>query len=175
VVKHVVEVLHLFVSPGHNFFGHHGRPAGRHPVHELPEARCAAGRGIVGDRFFLHEPNHKGQITFFADEVYQSLCEEFGIWDKPPSVFRRNIITRGVDLSQLIGREFELQGLRFFGMEECRPCHWMNQAFCPGAEIAMRGHGGLRARILTTGVLRVTVRPRLNAAAAPPIPGCLAG
>jgi MOSC domain-containing protein YiiM len=158
-VKQVFELLHLYVSPGHNYFGHHGRPAGVHPVHERREARCVAGRGLEGDRFFEHEANHKGQITFFADEVYQSLCEEFGVWDKPPSVFRRNILTRGVDLNELIGQEFEVQGVRFLGTEECRPCHWMNQAFCPGAEAAMRGRGGLRARILTTGTLRLAQCP----------------
>jgi len=50
--------------------------------------------------------------------------------------------------------------LRFFGVEECRPCYWMNHAFQhAGAEAAMQGHGGLRARILTSGMLRTTVAP----------------
>ena len=147
------EVLHLYVSPDHNYFGHHGRPAGANPVLEVREVRCVAGRGIEGDRFFDREAGHKGQISFFADEVYQCLCEQFGIWDKPASVFRRNVITGGVDLNKLVGQEFEVQGVRFLGTEECRPCHWMNLAFCPGAEAALRGRGGLRARILTSGVL----------------------
>lgn len=154
-MKDPFELLHLYVSPGHNYFGHHGQPAGENPVREVREARCVAGRGIEGDRFFGHDENHKGQITFFADEVYQSLCERFGIWDKPPSVVRRNVITRGVGLNTLIGREFEVQGVRFIGTEECRPCYWMDQAFCPGAEAALRGRGGLRARILATGTLLI--------------------
>jgi MOSC domain-containing protein YiiM len=152
-VKEFFDLRQLYVSPGHNYFGHHGRPAGENPMREVREARCVAGLGIEGDRFFDHDANHKGQITFFTEEVYQSLCKQFGIRDKPPSVFRRNVLTRGVDLNKLIGREFEVQGVRFLGTEECRPCYWMNQAFCPGAEVALRGRGGLRARILTTGAL----------------------
>jgi hypothetical protein len=50
---------------------------------------------------------------------------------------------------------FELQGVRFFGVEECSPCHWMNYAFRDErAETWLRGRGGLRARILTDGILR---------------------
>lgn len=149
-------VLHLYVSPGHNYFGHHGQAAGTHPILEQREVRCVAGRGIEGDRFFDFKEDYKGQITLFAWEVYQDLCARFNRWDKPPAVFRRNVITRGLDLNALIGQEFELQGVRFLGVESCKPCYWMDQAFCPGAEAALQGRGGLRAKILTDGVLRVT-------------------
>lgn len=54
----------------------------------------------------------------------------------------------------LVGREFQIQGIRFHGIAECSPCYWMNTAFGLGAEDALRGRGGLRARILTNGVLR---------------------
>lgn len=155
----VMEIVHLYISPGHNFRGHHGGSPGAHPVLEVDQIRCVAGRGIEGDRYFDHEPDFKGQITFFAEEVYRELCQRFGVHDKPPSVFRRNVITRGLDLQSLIGREFEIQGVRFFGSESCKPCYWMDQAFAPGAEAALQGRGGLRARILSDGILRVTCRP----------------
>jgi MOSC domain-containing protein YiiM len=151
-----VELLHLYLSPGHNYRGHHGRPAGAHPVLEVDTMRCVAGRGIEGDRYFDYEPDFKGQITFFADEVYRALCEQFGKHDQGPSVFRRNVITRGVDLESLVGQEFEVQGVRFLGVESCKPCYWMDQAFGPGTEAALQGRGGLRARILSDGVLRAT-------------------
>ena len=151
------EVLHLFTSPGHNYFGHHGQPPGEHPIHEVSAIRCLAGRGIQGDRFFDYKENYKGQITFFAVEVFQSLCEQCRLWTKPVSVLRRNVITRGLRLNSLVGEEFALQGVWFLGVEECKPCYWMDQAFCPGAEAALKGRGGLRAQILTDGVLRVTV------------------
>ena len=147
---------HLFISPGHNFFGHHGQPAGEHPIVEVPELRCVAGRGIEGDRFFDYRPDYKGQITFFAVEVFDELCATLSIWDRPVSVLRRNVITRGVDLDALIGCEFELQGVRFAGTGECSPCYWQDQAFGPGAESALKGRGGLRAKILSDGVLRVS-------------------
>jgi len=153
-----LELLHLFTSPGHNFFGHHGQPAGQHPAQECPDLHCVAGRGIRGDRFFDYKENYQGQITFFSDEVFQSLCHQFQVWDKPVSVFRRNVITRGLRLNSLIGEQFAVQGVWFFGVEECKPCYWMEQAFCPGAEAALKGRGGLRARILTDGVLSVTAR-----------------
>ena len=149
-----MEVLHLYISPAHNFVGHHGKPPGEHPAIEVKEIRCVAGKGIEGDRYFDYKENYKGQITFFASEVYESLSRECDVHDKPPSAFRRNVITRGIDLNTLIGRKFEIQGVQFEGSEECKPCYWMEQAFAPGTEQRLKGNGGLRARILTDGVLR---------------------
>jgi MOSC domain-containing protein YiiM len=53
----------------------------------------------------------------------------------------------------LIGKEFSIQEIEFRGIEESSPCYWMDQAFHPGAQAALKGRGGLRARILTTGTL----------------------
>lgn len=148
-----VEILNLYISDGHNYVGHHGRPPGTNAIREVDRIECVAGRGIRGDRYFDHKENFLGQITLFADEVYQALKQELGMGERSPSVFRRNVVTRGLDLNELIGQEFEIQGLRFRGTEECRPCYWMDQAVGPGAEDAMRTRGGLRAQILTDGVL----------------------
>lgn len=147
-------INHLYISRGHNFFGHYGRDAGTHAMDECEEVRCVAGQGIEGDRFFGFKENYRGQITLFADEVYGALCRRFEVWDRPPSVFRRNVVTRGVDLNALIGRRFGIGEVTLEGTEECRPCEWMDRAFHAGAEEALRGQGGLRARILSDGVLR---------------------
>lgn len=120
-----------------------------------PEIACRAGRGIVGDRFLDFKDDYKGQITFFAREVYDGICAEFGVRDRGTDVFRRNVITVGADLPSLSGQEFEIQGVRFFGTGECAPCSWMDAAFHPGAEAWLKGRGGLRARILSDGVLRI--------------------
>src|SRR5688572_10819469 len=128
-----IRIKHLYLSPGHNFFGHHEKPPDDYPMIEHGEIRVLAGRGIEGDRFLDFKPDYKGQITFFAHEVYEELCAKLDVRDRPPSVFRRNVITRGVDLNELIGREFELQGVRFLGTSECSPCYWMDRAFGPGA------------------------------------------
>lgn len=147
-------IRHLYISPGHNFFGHHDGPPGVHPMIEVRSARCVAGRGIEGDRFFDFKNDYKGQITFFAMEVYQRLCDELQVANRSPAAFRRNVVTEGLDLGALIGTEFVLQGVRFLGTAECTPCYWMDTAFAPGAEEALRGTGGLRAKILKDGVLR---------------------
>ena len=149
----MIRIEHLFISPGHNFYGRHGKGADAHPVVEVDEVECVAGSGLRGDRFFDYKPDHPGQITFFSMEVFEALCLELGVGGVAPSAVRRNAFTRGVDLIQLIGREFELQGIRFAGAEECSPCYWMDQAVAPGAEAWLKGKGGLRARILTDGLL----------------------
>ena len=139
---------------GHNYFGHPiGTAPAEFPVQELLRAECVAGSGLKGDRFFNYKENYKAQVTFFSLEVYQLLCDRLQVTDRSPSVFRRNIIVSGVDLNSLIGKVFYLQGISFYGVGEARPCHWMNEAFAPGAENLMFGRGGLRARILSNGYL----------------------
>lgn len=149
----MIRIRHLYLSPGHNYFGHHGLPAGEHPIMEVPSIHCLAGRGIEGDRFLDFKPGYKGQITFFAWEEYARLCELLGVRDRAPSVFRRNVIVEGASLNDWIGEEFELGGVRFRGRAECSPCYWMDQAFGAGAEAALKGRGGLRAEILIDGYL----------------------
>lgn len=150
-----MKIRQLYISPGHNFFGHHEQPAGEHPLVERAEIRCVAGRGIEGDRFFDFKNDYKGQITFFASEIFEELCGQLGVSGKSPGVTRRNVITTGADLHLLVGKEFEIQGVRFAGTAECSPCHWMDGAIAPGAEKLLHARGGLRAKILTDGILRV--------------------
>ena len=151
-----MEICHVFISPGHNFVGHHGREPDTHPMIEISEIACLAGRGIRDDRYFDFKDDYKGQITFFSLEVFDELCSALQIEACSPALARRNVITGGVDLNELIGQEFEVQGVRFLGMEECRPCYWMDRAFAPGAQAFLKGRGGLRAKILTDGILRST-------------------
>jgi len=150
----VTAIHQLFISAGHEFFGHHGQPAGSHPIQELEEVECVAGRGLRGDRFFDYRENYKGQITFFSLDVFDELQEALQLSQARPQATRRNVFVREVELNQLVGMCFEIQGLRFEGVEECRPCHWMDTALGPGAAAWLRGRGGLRARILTGGFLR---------------------
>lgn len=149
-------IRHIYISPDHNFVGHFGETSGTTPSVEVESVRCVAGQGLEGDRYFLRPAGHKGQITFFAWESHEMLCRQFGIApaEKPPSVYRRNVITKGSDLNALVGQQFEIQGVQFLGTEECRPCCWMDEAFGPGAFAALEGRGGLRAKILSEGVLR---------------------
>ena len=149
-----MRIRHLFISAGHNYFGHHERPPGSHPVVEVEQVECVAGQGLRGDRFFGYKADYKGQVTLFSWEVFCDLRRELSALGADPSALRRNIITEGVNLTELIGRPFELQGVRFHGVEECRPCYWMDRAVAPGAEAWLKGRGGLRCRILSDGILR---------------------
>jgi MOSC domain-containing protein YiiM len=151
-----IEVQRLYIAPGHNYFGRHGQPPAENPIAEVAKIECVAGRGVRGDRFFDYKENYKGQITFFAWETYEAICLTLGVRDKMPSAFRRNVITAGVDLNELIGQEFQIQGVCFRGTEECRPCYWMDQAFAHGTNEFLKGQGGLRAVILNNGILRAS-------------------
>jgi len=150
----MLKIRNLYISPAHNYFGHHGKPSGKTPIIEQMQIECLAGRGIAGDRFCDYKSNYKGQITFFSWEVFEEVCRALGVTNKEPSVTRRNVITIGADLNLLIGKQFELQGIQFEGTEECRPCYWMDEALKAGAEEWLKGRGGLRARILSSGVLK---------------------
>lgn len=150
-----MRIRHIFISPGHNYRGHHGRNPDSHPIIELNEAECVAGKGLAGDRYFDCQEDYKGQVTFFSWEVYEGLCKQLSVFDRKPSVLRRNIIVEGVDLLTLVGHEFTIQKVKFLGVEECSPCYWMEHAFAPGAEVALKGKGGLRAKVVTSGWLRI--------------------
>ena len=148
-------IHHLYTSPGHNFFGRHGHPPGEHSIVEHDAIELVAGRGLSGDRFFDWKAEYKGQVTLLDIAVVDDVRKHAGNPGLPASAFRRNIVVSGIDLNSLIGRRFRLNGLLLEGTEECRPCYWMDQA-CgkPGTEELMKGRGGLRCRILESGILK---------------------
>lgn len=151
-----MNIVRIYHSPEHNYFGHHGRPPGTAPMTGVARARLMAGRGVEGDRFAV-EVGAKGQVTFFALEAWSRLCLELGRADRQPDVFRRNIVVEGADLNALVGRDFVVQGVRFRGVEYCKPCFWMDRAFGPGAFALLTEWkaGGLRASVLSDGWLSV--------------------
>lgn len=152
------ELLEIWISPGNDFRGHHGMARGEHGIESVSEVECVAGMGLKGDRYFGYKPDFKGQVTFFDADAVQAVRDEFHRPDLSSGEFRRNLIVRGVDLAAWVGKRFRFQGIEFEGSEECRPCYWMDEAVAPGAEefLKSRFRGGLRARILTDGRLRVS-------------------
>ncbi len=150
-----MKIAALHISAGHNYVGRHGLPPDTHAMASVAFVECVTGRGLHGDRYWDHKADNPGQVTFFAEEVHRALLRELSPAPCPPSAYRRNVLTRGVDLIGLIGREFTVQGVRFLAMAECKPCYWMDQAVGPGAESWLRDRGGLRAKILIDGTLSV--------------------
>jgi MOSC domain-containing protein YiiM len=150
-----MKIRQIFISAGHNYFGHHGRAPDDHPLVDVPQIECVAGHGIRGDRFYDYRDDYKGQITFFSLEVFERLAQHFGLTNKSAGAVRRNVVVSGVDLNDLIGQEFSIQGIRLRGTAHCKPCYWMDQSIAPGAEEFLQGNGGLRAQILSDGVIAV--------------------
>ena len=152
-----VKIHHIYISSGHDYWGRQGAGRFQSGITQLNEVECVAGMGLRGDRYFGYRPDFKGQITFFDAEVVDEVRAYFKLVKLPASVFRRNIIVSGLDLSSLMNQRFTIQGVEFQGSQECKPCHWMDRAIAPGGEDFLKPHfrGGLRAKILTDGILRV--------------------
>lgn len=149
-----IVIEHIFISPNHNYVGHFGGPPDTHPAVAKSTVRLIAGRGIEGDRYALREAGHPKQVTFFDMEVIDALSDKLGNRVTPERV-RRNIFLRGLDLSSLVDRTFSIDDIWFRGVDDCKPCFWMDEAVAPGTEQFLQGRGGLRARILNDGQLRV--------------------
>jgi hypothetical protein len=82
--RYEVEVLHLLVSPGHNYFGRPKDGPGSHPSYDLDEVRLAAGKGIVGDRFFGQAAHLDAAVTLFAVEALEAIAAELA-WTPSPT------------------------------------------------------------------------------------------
>lgn len=151
------DLLEIWISPGNDFRGHHGGPRGEHGIESVVEVECVAGMGLKGDRYFGYKPDFKGQVTFFDADAVDAVRAHFNRPDLSSGEFRRNLIVRGADLSAWVGKRFRFQGIEFEGSEECKPCYWMDDVAGSGAEEFLKAgfRGGLRARILNDGLLRV--------------------
>ncbi len=150
-------LVEIIISPGHDYWGRQGEGRLQSGVIHCPEVECVAGKGLRGDRYFGYRENFKGQVTFFDHAVHERIKELFKLPRLPASVFRRNLIVAGADLKSLIGKRFLFQGILFEGSQECRPCHWMDRVVTEGVEEFMKkeARGGLRAKILTSGHLKL--------------------
>lgn len=149
-----ITIHHLFISPGHNYFGNRTQTPGAHPTYDVETVEVKAGLGLVGDRFYGKGENFDGHVTFFAWEVFQVVSAECGVQNRSPEVLRRNVVVEGMNLNQLIGQEFAIDGIHFYGTKHCAPCRWMDLGLAPGALKLLRGRGGLRAQVLSDGLLR---------------------
>lgn len=151
------ELLEIWISEGNDFRGRHEQERLEHAIHSVTEVECVAGLGLKGDRYFGYKPDFKGQVTFFDAATVVAVRNRFALPHLAASVFRRNLIVRGIDLGNWVGKRFRFQGIEFEATEECKPCYWMDKVVGPGAEEFLKANfrGGLRARILTDGVLRV--------------------
>lgn len=150
-------VLKIYISSGHDYWGKNGEGRLQSGISEVREVECVAGMGLKGDRYFGYKHDFKGQVTFFESTIVDEVRGHFKLAKLPASVFRRNVIVEGLSLASLMGKRFIIQGIEFEGAQECKPCHWMDRAIAPGGEDFLKGkfRGGLRAKIISSGILRV--------------------
>lgn len=169
--RYAVRIEGLYTSPGHNYYGQTWPQIGAHPLVEHERVRVEADKGIPGDRFYDTKPDFDGQVTFLNAEVIDAVAEALQDGFIDPRDFRRNIVLRGVPVVDLIGARFTLGGVAFMGAKHCAPCKWMNAGVGDGALTALRGRGGLRAKVLTTGELALGETALVTAATLDPTAG----
>ena len=148
-----IDIKGLYRSTGHSYKGRAGLGSLDYKIEECLQFDLVAGSGIIGDRFFDHKPDFKGQITFFDWAVYERVKQEFNLPELHSSAFRRNALISGIDLNSLIGKTFTINGVEYSGSEEASPCFWMDEACAEGVHEFLKGIGGLRCRIHNNGSL----------------------
>ncbi len=126
----------------------------------LDAVQVKTGKGIVGDRYQGPSPRAPGiNITLIEAEAIALAALELGM-DISPYAPRRNIVTRGIALNDLVGRDFRIGTIHFRGIELCDPCSKLGKNLAtpesPAYKIvrAFVQRGGLRAAVLSDGILR---------------------
>jgi MOSC domain-containing protein YiiM len=114
-------------------------------------ARLVTGAGIIGDdKAGLPIPG--SNITLIAAEAIEAMVMESGI-ALAPGETRRNVVTRGVDLDALVGRRFRVGTAICLGVKPCNPCNHLEEVTRPGVRAGLGGRGGLRADVVSDGLV----------------------
>jgi MOSC domain-containing protein YiiM len=124
-------------------------------------AHAIPGHGLKGDRYFngngtfsppLQKPDY--ELTLIEEEKIKGFARESGVPFTPLQA-RRNIVTSGIELNGLVGREFLIGTVRIKGIRLCEPCNYLAKKTSPQVLRGLVHKGGLRAQILTEGVICV--------------------
>lgn len=147
----------------------HIAPSAGEPMQAVDEVRAVPGRGLEGDRYFTGDGYYSGresvggrEVTLIELEAIQHL--DGGIitsWGTKLDMklaggeTRRNIVTSGVPLNHLLGREFWVGEVLMRGTRLCEPCKYLEELTSrPGMRMALMHRGGVRANILNEGLIR---------------------
>jgi MOSC domain-containing protein YiiM len=137
----------------------HIAPRAGVPMNTLEEAQAVRGVGLAGDRYAgrlgtyskTHGPDR--EITLLALETLAAVKAETGI-DLLPAESRRNVITEGAELETLAGKTFRVGGVLLRGIRPCEPCGYLERLTGKAVHEPLKGRGGLRAEVLSSGMLR---------------------
>ena len=135
-------------------------PANGTPLRSVDSVRARAGKGPEGDRNFFPEGSppkeFDRQLTLIEAEAVEGARREYDVQLDAVET-RRNILTRGVALNHLVGREFQVGSVRLRGTMLCEPCGHLEKLTRPGVRKSLIHRGGLCAQILNDGEIRVGV------------------
>jgi MOSC domain-containing protein YiiM len=132
-------------------------PMAEGPMQTVDEVRAIPGRGLEGDRYFDNkgrEPETRRELTLIEAEAIDAMKRELDV-DYGLSDSRRNIVTRGVPLNHLVGKEFWVGEVKARGIMLCEPCAHLQKLTIKQVLPGLVHRGGLRAQILTEGSIRV--------------------
>jgi MOSC domain-containing protein YiiM len=130
------------------------RPARRAPVEAVREAVVEESRGLHGD----HHRHLRGvprEVTLVQHEHLAQIAALLDRGEVPPGLLRRNLAVSGIDLAALERRVFRIGEVVLEGTGPCTPCARMDEALGDGGRKAMKGRGGITARVLRGGTIRV--------------------
>ena len=121
-----------------------------------------AGKGIVGDRYYSetgkNRSNYKGQPDWEITLIEAEAIEEFNANTGNQfheSDLRRNLVTRNIRLNDLVGKHFQINGTKFYGVQLCEPCASLQKRLADKILPDLVGKGGLRAQIRGAGIIAV--------------------
>ena len=129
------------------------RPQRRAPVEVVETVQLEAGRGVVGDRYSRLGGNR--QVTLIGGENLAAIGAFLGGGAIEPRFVRRNIVVEGLNLLALKERRFRIGDTILETSGECHPCSRMEEILGIGGYNAMRGQGGITARVLHGGTIKV--------------------
>ena len=138
------EVLWIGLRPGH-----------RLPVQVVEGAEAVVGNGLVGDRFRGRGAESQRQVTLIQAEHLVAVGSFLGGAAIDPALLRRNIVVSGLNLLALKDKRFRIGEAVLEYTGNCHPCSRMEETLGPGGYNAMRGHGGITARVIEGGLIRV--------------------
>lgn len=153
-MESVRELLGQFRRPGRlEWIGL--RPKKRAPVVVREEAHLLVGRGIEGDRYEAAGKAGKRQVSLISAEHLEVVAKLTGHERVPPEWLRRNLAVSGINLLALRNARFFVGEALLEGAGDCDPCSRMEEALGYGGYNAMRGHGGILARVIEGGTIRI--------------------
>jgi MOSC domain-containing protein YiiM len=134
-------------------------PAATAPTCAVQEVLAIPGVGLEGDRYALRQgtffkPEPDFELTLIEAEAIEALKREYNV-ELAPGEARRNLVTRGVALNHLVGRDFQIGEVKIHGIRLCEPCDHLQRLTGRQVIKGLRHRGGLRVQILSQGFIRV--------------------